>query len=191
MFTLYTGPMWSGKTSEVIRELSILEVLGKKCMMIKHKLDTNRYNQKLVSSHGTKSKARIEWTGETMVVERLEDVVIDGHMVIGIDELQFYSDSVEYVNLWVDQGILVYGAMLDSTWQCKPFGRIGELHAMSDKCIKLRGRCNCGKRSSFTVNILPLDQRTEIAEGAEEKYKSVCRKCRDKHNQLYSLSSSV
>ena len=87
---LIIGPMFPGKTTELIRVLNRWKIAGRNCILVKHTSD-NRYvdgeNEALVISHdGYKVSA--------LCVEKLtedNDYLFGSYGVIGIDEGQFVS----------------------------------------------------------------------------------------------------
>jgi len=87
---LIVGPMFSGKTTELIRVLNRWKIAGRNCVLVKHGSDS-RYvddeDEVLVVSHdGCKVPA--------VCVEKLAedgDYLFGSYAVIGIDEGQFVS----------------------------------------------------------------------------------------------------
>ena len=47
---LIMGPMFAGKSTELLRRVRRLEISGKKCLSIKYKADT-RYSEDSISTH--------------------------------------------------------------------------------------------------------------------------------------------
>ena len=47
---LIVGPMFSGKSTELIRQISRYKIAGRKVLTITHSSD-NRYGEKIISSH--------------------------------------------------------------------------------------------------------------------------------------------
>lgn len=172
----YIGPMWSGKTSSMCSAVERYHHAKKKCIIIKYVKDT-RYNH-LSKSGGIITHRGDEYSKVQIIpTECLSDVVVDTNIdVIGIDEAQFYVDAPEMIRAWSTAGKHIIIAALDSTWQMRPFGRIAEIIAISDKVEKLNAVCmKCGADAPFTAKISGNCEVEEI--GGDDKYIAVCRSC--------------
>lgn len=169
--TVIIGPMFAGKTSRVISIAEKFKLANYRCVIIKYDKDT-RYSVDTVITHkGVSTHIPVVSTG------LLCDVDCTEYDVIGIDEGQFYKDIIEFVRLMVQQGKIVVTAYLDSTFEMKPFGPIGELIAMSEYVEKLSAVCmNCRSREAhFSQRIVSSTVVEDI--GGAEKYHAVCRNC--------------
>ena len=98
---LILGPMYSGKTSELVRRYRRYSVAGKKCLLVKHEHDT-RYDEKMLCTHDSH---KVDAQG----CLRLSDLDFDHreYDVICIDEIQFYADNLEFTEKMANQGIIV------------------------------------------------------------------------------------
>lgn len=82
---LIIGPMFSGKSTELLRRLRRCQFAMLRCLMIKYEKD-ERYDSDMFSTHdGTKVKA-----AKCQKLEQIEAVTAE-YDVIGIDEGQFFS----------------------------------------------------------------------------------------------------
>ena len=119
-------------------------------------------------------------TIKVLVASRLEEIdiilsAITSIDVIGIDEGQFYPDSVKYVKKWARDYVIRISA-LDTDWRVEPFGEIPRLMAVCDMYEKLLAVCMvCGEDAPFTAKIKPDDRVEEV--GGAETYFASCRKC--------------
>jgi len=84
------GPMYSGKTSELIRRVRRYGHSQKRCVVIKYSKDT-RYSNDECMSHDKVGINAIPNSG-TLLPLLNNDLIINAE-VIGIDEGQFYSDG--------------------------------------------------------------------------------------------------
>ena len=50
MIDITLGPMFAGKSTELLRKIKRYQITGKKCLVIKYSADT-RYSEKCVSTH--------------------------------------------------------------------------------------------------------------------------------------------
>lgn len=166
------GPMFSGKTSELMRRIRRHRLAQKSCLVInfvgenRYSVDTQITSHDLVSIPALKV-ARLSQIPE----EQLRD-----KQVIAIDEGQFFEDIFEKSEEWANQGKIVIVAALDCTFQMKPFHRITELLAISESVDKLSSVClDCGKDAAFTKRT--TDHQAIELMGGIEMYKPVCRAC--------------
>lgn len=184
--TCFIGPMFSGKTSSMCNAVERHHHAGRRCIIVKYAKDT-RYNH-LSKSGGVVNHRGDEYSKVPIIpTENLTDVFstdtfstddksLNNIQVIGIDEAQFFPDAPEVITSWINMGITIIIAALDSNWMAKPFGRIAEIIAISDHVTKLNAVCmRCGKDASFTCKIGGSSEIEEI--GGTDKYIAACRKC--------------
>ena len=166
------GPMFAGKTSELMRKIKRHQLAQKNCLVINFHADNRYTNEQKVTSHDKISIDAIK-------VKTLSDISskqINHIEVIGIDEGQFFSDLIEQSEKWANAGKIVIIAALDCTYQKKPFNRVTDLLAISEKVTKLSAVCmDCGKDASFTKRTTSEGEIELI--GGLDKYKPVCRAC--------------
>lgn len=173
--TLYIGPMFSSKTSSMINDVERHHIAKKKCVIVKYAKDV-RYDH-LASSGGIVTHRGTEFARVPILhVDKLADVELPrGTTVIGIDEVQFLPDSIAFIQSWANAGYTVICAGLDSTFQGKLFGHMGELIALSENVTKLKAVCSCGYDASFSKRIAGGTEVEEL--GGAESYVAVCRIC--------------
>lgn len=167
------GPMFSGKSTELIRQIRLMKVINKKVLVLKPKID-NRYVQDKITSHNWE-------TVDCVVVEKLseitDDKLIDISMII-IDEGQFFSDLKVMVLHWVEElkkHIIIGG--LDGDYKRKPMGQILDLIPYSDKCIKFQSVCNiCKDGTPAIFTHRTVSTKKTVLVGGSESYISLCRK---------------
>jgi thymidine kinase len=168
------GPMFAGKTTHVGMMIARYIRGGKQAIMIRYGKD-DRYRH-LSKSGGIVTHAGYELPIPTQSVEKLADVVIPpGCIAIGIDEVQFYPDNIEFCDACSRAGIHIWAAGLGSDYNRKPFLRMPELFAIADTIVKLKAVCSCGEDAVFTKR-LTLDTELEVI-GGQDKYAAKCRKC--------------
>ena len=88
---LIIGPMFSGKSTELIRKIRLAKTINKKVLVIKPKLD-NRYDNNKLVSHSFESE--ICETVDNL--ESIDEIIIHYDLIV-IDEGQFFSDLKKYV----------------------------------------------------------------------------------------------
>jgi thymidine kinase len=173
------GPMFSGKSEELIRRLRRAQYAKLNVLTCKHRFDDRTMIECVVSHDGKKMEA--EPIEDVTDIARLgSDKNID---VIGIDEAQWFDNElIVTVCRLVDSGKRVIIAGLDLDFRGVPFGCMPILLAIADEITKLRAICCiCGKDAHFTqrlVDGIPAKYNDPvILVGAEECYQARCRDC--------------
>jgi thymidine kinase len=171
------GPMFSGKSEELIRRLRRAEIAGLRALVIKPQVD-DRYEVGHVVSHAG-AKMRAVSADSSAQVLRLAT----GYQAIGIDEVQFFDDAiVEVIEELVEHGARVIAAGLAQDFRARPFGPMPELLCVADFVDKLQAVCHrCGGPGTLTqrlVNGLPAPFDGETVQiGALDSYEARCRPC--------------
>lgn len=177
---LIIGPMFAGKTTELIRRLNLYNEMNLKVLYVNSNFD-NR-SETNISTHNKTLKS--DSSINMIKVHRLSDILsdIDEYNVIGIDEGQFFVNLYEDVMHLVDvmnKRVVISG--LDSNYKCEPFGDMIKLIPMCDSVVKLSPFCKtCRdegkiKPAIFTYRHSTGDELIEI--GGKDKYYPVCRPC--------------
>eukprot|EP01126_Amoeba_proteus_P014010 TRINITY_DN1604_c0_g1_i3.p1 TRINITY_DN1604_c0_g1~~TRINITY_DN1604_c0_g1_i3.p1 ORF type:complete len:237 (+),score=42.86 TRINITY_DN1604_c0_g1_i3:92-802(+) len=164
------GPMFSGKSTELLRRIRRYLVAQRSCFVIKYHNDS-RYDSESVSTHD-----RILWKAHpcgTLSDVEQEAVSYD---VIGIDEGQFFPDIVQFAEKMANLGKIVIVAALDGTFQRKPFNTILELVPLAEHVTKLTAVCVCCSGDAAFTKRIGTETKIEVIGGAD-KYVAVCRFC--------------
>lgn len=174
------GPMFSGKTTKLMETFHHYHTRQKKsCVILGHSID-NRYDKYKITSHDKKEYLEcVKAKSIHEFIEKHAAAIKDAHAIL-VDECQFFEDIEEVINI-VNMGKHVYIFGLDGDANQKLFGNTYKLIPLCDKISKLNGHCHkCGmeKGSIFSVCNNNFNQETQIDVGGEDKYHSVCRKCR-------------
>jgi len=173
-----TGPMYCGKSEELIRRLRRVKIAKQKVKVFKPVLD-NRYSKKDVVSHSGNSIEAVPVDHPEEILERIDDSV----NVVGIDEAQFFhKDLIEICEDLADRGIRVILAGLDKDFRNQPFGPMPELMARAEYVDKLHAICiQCGEPASRTQRLIDGEPAAVddpvILVGAAEVYEARCRSC--------------
>ncbi len=172
-----TGPMFSGKTEELIRRLRRARIARQKIQVFQPSIDT-RFGQGKVTSHAGTAFEATPIDSATAIPELLEE----GTTVVGIDEAQFFdAEIIEVVQQLADRGLRVIVAGLDTDFRAEPFGPIPALMAQAERVDKLHAICMvCGDAASRTQRL--IDGRPAhyddpiVVVGANELYEARCRR---------------
>ena len=163
-----TGPMFAGKSSELIRRMRTA-VWSQKRIIIFNFAGDNRYsNDDNVATHN----------GEFMTAKKityLSKQDVSEYDVIGVDELHLFSDF-KAVEEWSTMGKRVEVSLINSgcggsnilafTWVASRATNISFFHSVCNKCFQ---------SASFTKRTVPI--RNSMIGGAES-YAPRCLKCR-------------
>lgn len=166
-----TGCMFSGKTEELIRRLKRATIAHQKVGIFKSAHD-KRYSEVNVVSHNANAMDSIPVNEPKAIVQ-----LASGYDVIGIDEAQFFDDSlVKVCTLLADQGKRVIVAGLDLDYRGLPFGPIPALIAHAEFVTKIHAIClRCGNLAHYSFRL--ARNETQVLVGAEETYEPLCRNC--------------
>lgn len=179
------GSMFSGKTEELVRRLKRAQIGRQKIQVFKPAID-NRYSQDHVQSHDSSRVLSKPIENATEILRYLDDTT----RVVGIDEAQFFDDSVvEVAQKLANRGIRVIVAGLDMDFRGLPFGPMPKLLAVAEDVTKLSAVCmSCGAPASRSQRIAgPTGENApRVAVGAKDMYEARCRFCHepDEESQL-------
>ena len=168
------GPMFSGKTEELIRRLRRAVYARQRVEIFKPSIDT-RFNELEVVSHSRQSLlARPVVTAEEIL--GLADPTAE---VVGIDEAQFFGQGLVHTcQTLADRGVRVIVAGLDMDFRGAPFGPMPELLAVAEFVTKTLAICMvCGNPAGRSQRLIRDEERVVL--GATEAYEARCRRCHD------------
>lgn len=174
--TLIIGPMFSGKTTELVRLIKRQVIVEKRCMIICH-VNDNRYTKKNSNSVINHDKHEF-FDCDVKYVSKLGEINADDYDVIGVDEISFFDD-IELINIWANSGIVIIVAGLDGDYKQKNFKKVHKIIPNAEKIIKLTAVCKCGNDASFTIR--KNNETNLIVIGGKDIYDAVCRECLNKH----------
>ena len=172
------GPMYSGKSEELIRRLKRAKIAKQEVIVFKPCID-NRFSKEDVVSHSGISIRAIAINH----TEEIYDNITEQTQVVGIDEIQFFDKKIVEVALELaNKGIRVIAAGLDMDFKAEPFGPVPELLARAEFVEKLQAVCmKCGSPATRTQRLINNEPARYddpiILVGATESYEARCRKC--------------
>ena len=183
------GPMFSGKSEEMMRRLRRAEIAGRRVVIFKPRID-DRYDTADIVSH---AGARMRGVAVASVSELTASA--RAFEVVGIDEVQFFSSEVVAAVLALaDAGVRVVAAGLDRDFRRLPFGPMPELLAHAEFVDKLQAVCHrCGGPATTTQRLVdgrpaPYSGETIIV-GANEQYEARCRECHERGEELAAVAA--
>jgi thymidine kinase len=170
------GPMFAGKSSEILHITNRYKSLGWEVCLISHSADSRYSEESLLWNHDKQSHPCIR-------VKELTEILTNNSYntakVVIIDEAQFFTDLKKFVEISVEQhGKNVYVVGLDGDANRKPFGDILDCIPLADTVTKLKAFCKpCGDGTEalFTKCEKPSLKLGQVHVGGAEMYQPVCR----------------
>tara|TARA_Y100000034_G_C6909755_1_gene423773 strand:+ start:11142 stop:11729 length:588 start_codon:yes stop_codon:yes gene_type:complete len=192
MIEVITGPMFSGKTTELLRKVDRLEYGNVNYAIFKPSVDS-RYSSQDVVSHNEKRK-------KSIVVDNAKDIknYLDNNKrikTIAIDEAQFFSKKDKYniIDLCKDLELNGYHIIingLDRDYKGEPFGCMPELMAIATKINKLKAVCmypGCNKDASYTKKTTEVkkikNKEINVELGSDKEFEANCLKHWKRNNE--------
>ena len=177
------GPMFCGKTEELIRQVRRAAIAKKRIQVFKHVIDTRYGNDKKLFSHAGLSF-------ESDVIRSPRQILTKLHPkteIVAIDEAQWFGKGlIPVIETLLNRGKKVLVAGLALTYDREPFAPIPTLMTMADKVTKLSAICAiCGEEAVYHKRITKgksIDPH--IADpslvGKIDSYQPRCRRCFNK-----------
>lgn len=176
MIEVICGPMFSGKTEELIRRIRRLQYANTKFLLFKPTVD-ERYDKIKVTSHNKNwiDSIPIQVPGEiTHWLSENPDTT-----TIAIDEVQFLGIDIVYMIRDWDKNYRVIVAGLDMDYRGNPFGMMQGLLPIADRVDKLSAVCiKCGADAKMSYKLSGNGDIVDI--GGTEKYEARCIQCWEK-----------
>ena len=179
------GPMFSGKTEELIRRLRRAQIARQGVLVVKPKLD-DRYDATDVVSHSSLRLPSVPLAHANEIEPALKE---RGRIaVLGIDEAQFFDDTlIDVVERLADRGMRVVVAGLDQDYLGRPFGPMPHLLCSAEVVTKQLSVCMvCGMPASKSQRVHPDAARLsragpttteQVLVGGGDTYEARCRSC--------------
>ncbi|MCR9203454.1 MAG: thymidine kinase [Halobacteriovoraceae bacterium] len=185
------GPMFSGKTEELIRRVRRAQIARQKVQIFKPAID-DRYHESDVVSHSSLSISGQPVKSSLDILSQL----YDSTRVVGIDEVQFFDeDIIPVIKKLARRGIRVICAGLDQDFKGNSFGPLPELLCMADRVDKIQAICTvCGAPASKTYRKNSDEFTDQVVVGESERYEARCRTHWDSHEEdedLLAFSHSL
>jgi len=166
------GPMFSGKSEELMRRLRRSMIARKRVQVFKPVID-DRYSSDEIVSHSDlrmKSQTIQDASGILPNLDARTEV-------IGIDEANFLGPGlVDVVTHLADSGKQVLVAGLDTDYMGRPFPPMPELLTLAESITKTLAICmRCGNPAKHTQRL--VESSDLIVVGARGMYEARCRRC--------------
>ncbi|HPT65851.1 MAG TPA: thymidine kinase [Candidatus Woesebacteria bacterium] len=141
------GPMFSGKTSELVRQIQLSLISKIEVMAFKPKIDNRYESDKICTNDGYCIKS-IVVNKSTEIIDYINKAEKPIEKVF-IDEVQFFDEKiVAVVNfLAKEKGTDVILAGLIQDFKGAPFGQMANLLGIAQKIKTLTAICVCDKKN--------------------------------------------
>jgi thymidine kinase len=168
------GPMFSGKSEELIRRVTRYHLARVPTQTFKPALDT-RYAISEVVSHSRLTTKAIPVANSDDLLRLVDDRTV----IVGIDEGQFFDDGlIEVAQRLAGAGKNLIIAGLDLDYLGRPFEPIPSLMLRAEYVTKALAVCHrCGGPGLFTQRVVQSDELVVL--GATDAYEARCRRCFD------------
>jgi len=184
------GPMFAGKTEELLRRVRRLEYAHKNIVLFKPQID-DRYEKSYIVSHNQNKAMCVALKSSSEMLSYVKD---DTEAVV-IDEFQFLDeDAVDLALLFARKGKRVIISGLDKDFRGEPFNNMPRILAYADQVTKLTAICvKCGEPATCTQRIIngkpaPYDN-PQILVGSEESYEARCASCHEVPGKKYKYDN--
>ncbi len=181
------GPMFSGKTEELIRRLRRAQIARQAVLVVKPAID-DRYDATDVVSHSALRIASIP-IADSAAIEPLLKRQPQRIAVLGVDEAQFFDDGlVAALETLADRGVRVVVAGLDQDYMGRPFGPMPQILCLAEVVTKQLSVCMvCGGPASKSQRVHPQAAKIsrpatststeQVLVGGGDAYEARCRSC--------------
>ncbi|MBL0156526.1 MAG: thymidine kinase [Bryobacterales bacterium] len=166
------GPMFSGKSEELIRRLRRALIARKRVQVFKPVIDVRYSADEIVSHADTRMKSEVIAKPQE-ILQRLDWRT----QVVGIDEANFMGpELVDISQQLADSGKQVIIAGLDTDYMGRPFIPIPDLLCIAESITKTLAIClRCGNPAKHTQRL--VESTDLIAVGGMGMYEARCRRC--------------
>jgi len=197
--SLIIGPMFSGKTTELVRRVRVALAARRRCCVVRPDRDSRWAGGDLHTHHSAGGGSAVVPDGcrgfrhdeaPIVSVSSLVDAAdrLAGYDVVGVDEGQFFEDLAAGCDALASRGVHVIVAALNGTYARTPFPAVSELYPVCERVSMLHAVCMVCRERNAPFSVLcpagpaPGNNGTPHSSdfvniGGEDKYRAVCRAC--------------
>lgn len=177
-----TGPMFAGKTEELLRRVERARIAKKTVLLFKPEIDLRYSATEVVTHNGRRLPCHLLPVSVNLAdfKTRLSLEELASAEVFAFDEAHFFGPAFpEICEALVAHGKRVIVAGLDLNFRAEPFGPVPVLMALADEVVKLTAVCTvCGAPATRTQRLIggkPALAGPEVLIGGLETYEPRCR----------------
>ena len=171
-----TGPMFCGKSDELIRRLGRVKIAKREIQVFKPRID-DRYTKDNLASHSGH-----EFEGRAVSgIQEIKELLRPSTEVVAIDGAHLFEEEIiPFVQELAEAGKRIIVAGLDTDFRFEPFGAMPKLIATAEVVDKLPAICMvCGGDATRTQHLIdgkPANYDDPVVVvGANEMYEARCR----------------
>lgn len=181
---LVAGPMFSGKTTELIRAIKVAGHANIRCFLVRPSADVRTADVQAHCGADLSPDAATRMTGPSLA--RIAASVIAAaageRCLVAVDEGQFFPDLAAGAVALAGAGIHVVVAALDGSFSQKPFESVSALYPHCDAFDKRTAICGTCRLREAPFTMLRACAQVdasggELIIGGSDKYHAVCRAC--------------
>lgn len=168
---IITGPMFAGKSAELIKRLSILKIAQVPFIIYKPSFDTRFGENQIVSRTGSHLEA--------IAIDKADQIWATWdkkYKAVAFDEVHFFDKGIyDVINKLTNNGVRVIVSGLDMDFSGKTFHITSELMAQADDVTKLKAVCmQCFDPAMFSYRKIKSTKRHLLG---DKEYEARCRLC--------------
>ncbi|SJZ43645.1 thymidine kinase [Mycoplasmopsis verecunda] len=172
--SVITGPMFAGKSAELIKRLTTLKIAKVKFVVFKPEYDVRFSSDEIVSRTGSRL--------ECIKIKSPQDIwkhIDFGVKAVAFDEVHFFDENiVDHIQELLNRGIKVIVSGLDMDFRGKSFNTTGKLLALADEITKLKAVCvKCYGQANMSYRKVKSEQLHLLGDA---EYEARCRICHQK-----------
>ncbi|QGZ97595.1 thymidine kinase [Mycoplasma sp. NEAQ87857] len=166
-----TGPMFAGKSAELIKRLTIWKIAKVEVMVFKPSFDQRFDQYKIVSRTGSNINAIVIKNSSEILPLITKDV-----KAVAFDEIHFFDQGViQVIEKLLELDIRVIVSGLDTDYLGQPFEIVADLLARADTVNKLKAVCmKCLGEANMTYRKVASTERHLLG---DDEYEARCRTC--------------
>ena len=169
------GPMFAGKSSELLKRLLFIEHGGNKCLVLKPVID-DRYDANHIITHNQLKHSAVAVIDLELVKDNYTIKSYNFHTVF-IDEIQFFdmNETMWFVEEGLRNGVNFVVAGLDQDSRGVPFETTSRMLSLADEVLKIKAFCTiCGMDAGKTQRLRATKHSDRVKGGGAESYEPRC-----------------
>jgi thymidine kinase len=171
-FVIFTGPMWSGKTTRLTAAVERHRIRKTEVLCFKPEIDGRYASSSIVTHSGSKMDAIPVNKGEQIVYNVNER----SPGVIAVDEAFMIEGCAESLIEVFKKGVSVYVSSIELSANLKSFPEIEKMMPFATRIEKCSAVCvSCGEDAALTHRRVPSLE--EISVGGADSYEPMCWNC--------------
>jgi thymidine kinase len=172
-FVIYTGPMWSGKSTRLTAAVERHHLRKTPVLCFKPQID-GRYSQTSIVTHSGSSIFATPVSNGSHIIEEYEKR--NYTKVVAVDEAFMIDGCAEALISLFMRGVSIYVSSIELSANLKPFPEVERMFSFATRIEKCSAVCiSCGEDAALThCKVMSLD---EISVGGADMYEPLCWSC--------------